>query len=304
VVRVLRAAILASLLPVFCVPAAKAETVRDGLDQPSFKWTHWNEVKLIDIKRRAQLSASNWTRTVALDALIAAYPDHLSRRGPNGLIWRDGTTMPFDDGRGAKDFATLLNAPDLEDQFYTPYRKGKGGMPPGYNEDPGRVRYEPFFRKMYGDCSKGEVSRKLAAVAWLPKSGGGTVRFTTVNGAAAQLRKVSDELESLGRSYLKYLRPTAGTYNCRMIAGTKRYSPHAYGIAIDLNVKYADYWRWAKPGADGRYPFRNRIPLEVVAVFEKHGFIWGGKWYHYDTMHFEYRPELLIAPAKKAESHP
>ncbi|MEJ2663631.1 MAG: M15 family metallopeptidase, partial [Spirochaetia bacterium] len=28
--------------------------------------------------------------------------------------------------------------------------------------------------------------------------------------------------------------------------------------------------------------------------FEKYGFIWGGKWYHYDTMHFEYRPELLV----------
>src|SRR5262245_1812136 len=27
--------------------------------------------------------------------------------------------------------------------------------------------------------------------------------------------------------------------------------------------------------------------------FEKYGFIWGGHWYHYDTMHFEYRPELL-----------
>ena len=28
-------------------------------------------------------------------------------------------------------------------------------------------------------------------------------------------------------------------------------------------------------------------------IFERHGFIWGGKWHHYDTMHFEYRPELL-----------
>src|SRR5690242_16362928 len=27
--------------------------------------------------------------------------------------------------------------------------------------------------------------------------------------------------------------------------------------------------------------------------FEQHGFIWGGRWAHYDTMHFEYRPELL-----------
>jgi hypothetical protein len=30
-----------------------------------------------------------------------------------------------------------------------------------------------------------------------------------------------------------------------------------------------------------------------VDIFERHGFIWGGKWAHYDTMHFEYRPELL-----------
>jgi hypothetical protein len=29
-----------------------------------------------------------------------------------------------------------------------------------------------------------------------------------------------------------------------------------------------------------------------VAVFEREGFIWGGKWYHFDPIHFEYRPEL------------
>ena len=40
--------------------------------------------------------------------------------------------------------------------------------------------------------------------------------------------------------------------------------------------------------------YTNRIPIEIAEVFEKYGFIWGGKWYHFDTMHFEYRPELLI----------
>ena len=39
---------------------------------------------------------------------------------------------------------------------------------------------------------------------------------------------------------------------------------------------------------------RNLIPHAVVEIFERHGFIWGGKWFHYDTMHFEYRPELLL----------
>ena len=41
---------------------------------------------------------------------------------------------------------------------------------------------------------------------------------------------------------------------------------HAYGAAIDLNVKYADYWRWSK---DLNAPtWKNRIPIEIVRTFE------------------------------------
>jgi hypothetical protein len=39
------------------------------------------------------------------------------------------------------------------------------------------------------------------------------------------------------------------------------------------------------------YP--NQIPWPIILLFEKYGFIWGGKWHHFDTMHFEYRPELF-----------
>ena len=69
---------------------------------------------------------------------------------------------------------------------------------------------------------------------------------------------------------------------------------HAFGAAIDLNV--AGYWLWQKRRDAAQIAYRNRIPQEIVDIFERHGFIWGGKWYHYDTMHFEYRPEM-IAPA-------
>jgi hypothetical protein len=34
--------------------------------------------------------------------------------------------------------------------------------------------------------------------------------------------------------------------------------------------------------------------LELVLIFEKHSFVWGGKWCYYDTTHFEYRPEMLL----------
>ena len=42
-----------------------------------------------------------------------------------------------------------------------------------------------------------------------------------------------------------------------------------------------------------RLKYENRVPEEIVNIFERHGFIWGGRWYHYDTMHFEFRPEFL-----------
>ena len=51
----------------------------------------------------------------------------------------------------------------------------------------------------------------------------------------------------------------------------------------------------AKPGAGSHVTYKNDIPWETVRIFEAHGFIWGGKWYHSDTMHFEYRPELIGA---------
>jgi len=70
-------------------------------------------------------------------------------------------------------------------------------------------------------------------------------------------------------------------------------SMHAYAAAIDINTRHTTYWQWVKPGPDGTYRWSNEIPREIIAIFEKHGFIWGGRWYHFDTMHFEYRPELL-----------
>lgn len=112
---------------------------------------------------------------------------------------------------------------------------------------------------------------------------------TTVNGVDKQLQAVSDELQKLPPELRKYVTKTAGTFNYRNIAGTDLISAHGYGIAIDINTDYSDYWQWSKTGK-----YRNRIPMEIVSIFEKYGFIWGGKWYHFDTMHFEYRPEQII----------
>ncbi|HXF54961.1 MAG TPA: M15 family metallopeptidase [Hyphomicrobiaceae bacterium] len=228
-----------------------------------------------------------------LARLISAYPDHLARIEGNWLVWRDGTRMALDDGRAGKDFATWLADPDIEDMFTIPYPAGAPAAPPPLNHDPGRARNAAFFTKMYGDCRKGEVEPHLVDVIWLPGSMRQRIRVTRINGVAERLDLVSRALDALPAWLRPHLAPAAGGYHCRSIAGTDRASPHGYGIAIDIAAAHADYWRWSSNRAAGHVSYRNRVPMEIVAIFEAHGFIWGGRWYHYDTMHFEYRPELL-----------
>ncbi|WP_026999445.1 M15 family metallopeptidase [Eisenibacter elegans] len=220
--------------------------------------------------------------------LVQAYPDFLLRVEGNELIWKDGTRMLIDDGR-SKSFEQRLANADLKDQLSQTYPKGYPYPTPALNQDPGRIRCEAFFRKMYG-ASEQAVRQHLVAVRWLPSSINKTLYVTQLNGVAEKLQAVANILDK--RPHLHpYLNNPAGTFNWRFVSGTQNLSTHSFGIAIDINVNYSDYWQWAPKGQ--ALVYKNRIPWEIVEVFEQHGFIWGGKWYHYDTMHFEYRPELL-----------
>jgi hypothetical protein len=69
-----------------------------------------------------------------------------------------------------------------------------------------------------------------------------------------------------------------GCFNIRKIRGSStNMSLHSWAIAIDLNYKGNELGN-AKPEMDPR----------VIAVFEKYGFYWGGKFKRRDGMHFEY----------------
>lgn len=255
---------------------------------------------------RCRLATAVFATTVALsvpagaaetgfDRLVAAYPDALAGHDATSLLWKDGTRMPL--AGSAKSFDERLKNASLADQMSLAYPAGPLAAPPGPGSDPGRFRNLAFFDKMYGDCNAAGFAKRLVPVRWLPKSWGKTLRVSPVNGVAAALEAVSREIEALPGDVRQYAFPSAGTFNCRVVKDTGVRSAHAYGIAIDLNTAHADYWLWAK-GGKAHPVYRNRMPQAIVDVFERHGFIWGGKWSHFDTMHFEYRPELL-PPAKR-----
>ncbi len=235
------------------------------------------------------------------ERLTRAYPGIIKAIDGNDLVFADGTKLPLDDGQGFKTDAAWLENPDIKDMFRFPYPAAGSALAPAVDFDPGRARNQAFFTKVYGDCRNHNIEKNFTNVVWLPKKWGAKLPFSKINGAAGHLKAVSEELDQLPSRFNVDLFPTAGTYNCRVVAGTKAMSAHSFGIAIDIALKHSSYWRWfldkagPKPGAKpaANIPYRNAIPLEIAAVFEKHGFIWGGRWSHFDTMHFEYRPELL-----------
>jgi hypothetical protein len=125
---------------------------------------------------------------------------------------------------------------------------------------------------------------------------------TTVNEVDKKLIQISNELEVLvlrHPEYVRFLESPGETFKWRFIANTTRLSNHSFGMTIDINSDASDYWqreleRAGQPiSEDAPLIYCNSIPWEIVPIFEKYGFIWGGKWHHYDSMHFEYRPELL-----------
>lgn len=227
---------------------------------------------------------------IGLQKIIEAYPEQGFKATKNHLVFADGSTILYQDGK-EKSFEELLNNPDLEDQLAMLYPVGVDYPIPSRNHDPGRIRVEDFFFKMYGN-SKEAVQKKLVRIDFM----GASLQVSTINSIDKKLQAISDTLKKLPE-FQKYLENVGGTFNWRKIAGTERMSMHSFGMTIDINVKYSNYWRWSveDKSEDGKraIQYKNQIPLEIVRIFEQHGFIWGGKWYHYDTMHFEYRPELL-----------
>jgi hypothetical protein len=223
-----------------------------------------------------------------LEKLKAAYPGAFEII-PNGIRFPDGTVIVYNDGED-KNFNAKLERPDLRDMLSLAYPLGEQKNPPPVNFDPGRFRPDAFFRALYGR-NEAEIRSRLRPVQWMPSLNGPWLPITTCFGVDKKLEAVIAELEALGPEFTKYLFPSGGSFNYRTIAGTARLSPHSYGIAIEVAVSYSHYWLWETKGA---VEYKNSIPYEIVAIFEKHGFIWGGKWYHFDTMHFEYRPEILI----------
>lgn len=99
---------------------------------------------------------------------------------------------------------------------------------------------------------------------------------------APSLMRILTAIGKLPRNFIEkyHLHKCGGAYTFRPKRGLSKLSLHAYGAAIDiaddlnpLGKKYQ-----AKLGM---------MPKEVIDIFEKEGWTWGGLWKRPDCMHFQ-----------------
>lgn len=165
-----------------------------------------------------------------------------------------------------------------------------------------RVGYNGFFEALYGIETRADAESVVRSVRFLDRP----VRVhpllvEPLERVEERIRKgAADDVAT--QRFLSELSQIHG-YNWREIAGTARRSYHSYGTAIDLlphsfNRQFP-YWRWAFDAGVEQWweiPLEQRwaVPDRVIAAFEAEGFVWGGKWLMFDSMHFEYRPEVML----------
>lgn len=87
-------------------------------------------------------------------------------------------------------------------------------------------------------------------------------------------------------------------FNCRLVAGTRKWSNHAYGKAIDVNPVENPYvnGRTVSPPAGRAYLKRSTYKKGLIKknskamkAFTSQGFTWGGRWPDPDYQHFDLR---------------
>lgn len=223
--------------------------------------------------------------------LKEGYPDVIRSADEHSVVLNNGTVLSYQTTQSRDSWNLKIEHADLATQLQQRYDSGGIDTPPPYLFDPGRLRYQPFFQALYGKDKK-EIEANLATVIWPTLKGNKKLLFTRVNGVDKKLASIGHEISKLPKSD-RIWAEGADTYCYRTIQDTDRLSMHSFGIAIDLSPGKTQYWKGEASSETARIGYKNTMPLSIVRIFEKHGFIWGGRWYHYDTMHFEYRPELL-----------
>jgi D-alanyl-D-alanine carboxypeptidase len=234
-----------------------------------------------------------------LKAFLQAYDpliDSMVFEGDEALFFLGSSSVYFQDGRMLAE--EHLGDPDRFDPIFYRYALDPLTEPPPSTGNP--VYSTDLLESLFGRTET-EIRGHGKSVSFL---GHGvfvnTVSLEPLRAVEADLLAAAESDPSLER-WISDL-DVAYSFIDREISGSGSRSYHSWGLAVDLvprsyRGKHV-YWRWSRVfnrDAWHRIPLSRRWspPQAVIEAFERHGFVWGGKWSHFDTIHFEFRPEIV-----------
>jgi len=260
-----------------------------------------------------------------MKAHAAAYPQAISRvelrNGDWAVLLRDkwfyyadGRLLPEEERENAESWA--------RQSFYSypaelpPWQEPEGERAERLKNALANRRANPpkrnpeFYDTLWQSHTRAESSANQVQVTFLGKG------FLVSKELEGRLKKIEAEITEAAKTD-PTVQPfidnigSIGAWNWRNVAATVSRSYHSYGVAIDILPKklngLATYWQWSSDEGSPEWykiPYSKRYhpPTVVVKIFERYGFCWGGKWPLFDTMHFEYRPEIMILNNMKVEN--
>ncbi len=222
------------------------------------------------------------------------------------LFWADGRLLPLSDKNQEEKYSPyhFYQSPEEMPLIRTLSRSEQHRIQEGIKRQESRKypRHPAFLNSLWGMKDFQTAENTVQSIVFLGKDI--LVHPEIVEKLALvekTIRKLASHDETVG-IWLKSL-STIGAYVWRDVAGSANRSLHSYGLALDLIPEdYGGkqvYWRWSRFYNPEWWaiPYEERYfpPESVILAFEKQGFIWGGKWFFFDQIHFEYRPELLTS---------
>lgn len=257
-------------------------------------------------------------------ALAEAYPHQIEQvefRNNDWAVLLRGTWYFFAEGRMLPQIL-LSNASIYSPQ---PFYNYQAELPPwraptpeeaerfrtmSNNRSQNPPRRSPhFFDSLWRAGSHSESYDRVKTMRFLGRSV--TVHFMIMENLSLVEEAILEaaKTDSQVQTWINNINTLEG-WSWRNIADTQSRSFHSYGLAIDIIPRSyggrETYWLWSSRHRPDwwniSYNERFHPPAAVIKAFEKYGFIWGGKWAYFDTMHFEYRPEILILSGMPPET--
>jgi hypothetical protein len=234
-----------------------------------------------------------------VESLLASYRDQIAgvkRRG-NEIIFRIGNTEIYYCNGKMLSEAHIAEATQYDSIFYQ-YRKGP------LTVSTRSLPYPVHRSSDLLDALFGSTEQTVRVQSrWVDFLGHRVFMHRICAEPLMRINRRIMERSSRVKELEEFLRDIKIMYSMkrRNVRGTNNMSYHSYGLAIDIipesyNEKHV-YWRWSSVFQENweYIPAEQRWqpPQELIDAFEDNGFVWGGKWYYFDNVHFEYRPEIL-----------